>query len=88
MAGNSLARLAAGRHNAVLPGRSPQVGRREMRSWRRLPGIVADEEHVPDTALPGNVEHIPGGDLEEMLRGGESQAGIGLAVRDETVRPV
>lgn len=50
--------------------------------------VVADEEHVPDTALPGNVEYIPGGDLKEMLRGGELQAGIGLAVRDETVRPV
>jgi 4,5-dihydroxyphthalate decarboxylase len=50
--------------------------------------VVADEEHVPGTSLPGNVESVPGADLKEMLRGGELQAGIGLAVRDESVTPL
>jgi 4,5-dihydroxyphthalate decarboxylase len=50
--------------------------------------IVADEEHVPGTVLPSNVEYLPGADLKVMLREGELRAGIGLAVTDESARPL
>lgn len=42
--------------------------------------VVADEEHVPGTIVPPNVEYRPGADLKAMLSDGELQAGIGLAV--------
>lgn len=50
--------------------------------------VVADEEHVPGTALPPNVEYLPGADLKAMLKDGELQAGIGLAVPGNDARPL
>lgn len=50
--------------------------------------VVSDIEHVPGLSLPANVERVADADLRAMLRGGELDAGIGLAVRDEPVRPL
>jgi 4,5-dihydroxyphthalate decarboxylase len=70
------------------------VWARGVLSWQygvsldKVTWVVADEEHVPGTALPPNVEYLPGADLKAMLSDGELRAGIGLAVRDETARPL
>jgi 4,5-dihydroxyphthalate decarboxylase len=50
--------------------------------------MIADEEHVPDLALPPNVVRSPGADLRAMLRAGELHAGIGLAAGDDSVYPL
>lgn len=40
--------------------------------------VIADEEHVKECALPGNVEYLPGANLSEMLEAGELAGGIGI----------
>jgi 4,5-dihydroxyphthalate decarboxylase len=40
--------------------------------------VIADEEHVKECVLPGNVESIPGADLGAMVASGELAAGIGV----------
>jgi 4,5-dihydroxyphthalate decarboxylase len=70
------------------------VWARGVLSWQcgvpldKITWVVADEEHVPGTALPPNVEYLPGADLKTMLGEGELRAGIGLAVADESARPL
>jgi 4,5-dihydroxyphthalate decarboxylase len=44
--------------------------------------VIADEEHVQECVLPGNVELIPGADLGAMLSSGELAAGIGVTRPD------
>ena len=44
--------------------------------------VIADEEHVQECALPGNVESIPGADLGSMVSSGELVAGIGVTRPD------
>jgi len=50
--------------------------------------IVSDIEHVPELSMPGNVERLADADLRAMLRDGGLEAGIGLGLRDESVRPL
>jgi 4,5-dihydroxyphthalate decarboxylase len=70
------------------------VWARGVLSWQcgvpldKVTWVVADEEHVPGTALPSNVEYLPGADLKAMLSAGELQAGIGLAAAEEGSRPL
>ena len=40
--------------------------------------VIADEEHVQECALPGNVEYLAGADLGAMVLSGELVAGIGV----------
>jgi 4,5-dihydroxyphthalate decarboxylase len=40
--------------------------------------VIADEEHVQECVLPGNVEYLAGADLSEMLDAGDLVAGIGI----------
>jgi 4,5-dihydroxyphthalate decarboxylase len=44
--------------------------------------VIADEEHVQECVLPGNVESIPGADLGAMVSSGELVAGIGVTRPD------
>ena len=44
--------------------------------------VIADEEHVQECVLPGNVESIPGADLGSMVSSGELTAGIGVTRPD------
>jgi 4,5-dihydroxyphthalate decarboxylase len=44
--------------------------------------VIADEEHVQEFVLPGNVESIPGADLGAMVSSGELVAGIGVTRPD------
>lgn len=51
--------------------------------------VIADEEHVQECVLPGNVESIPGADLGAMVSAGELVAGIGVTRPDtENVAPL
>lgn len=40
--------------------------------------VIADEEHVQECVVPGNVESMPGADLGAMVASGELAAGIGV----------
>ena len=44
--------------------------------------VIADEEHVQECVLPGNVVSIPGADLSSMVASGELAAGIGVTRPD------
>lgn len=86
--------LAGGRIGSRSYTMTTAVWARGVLSWEcgvpldKVTWVIADEEHVPGTALPPNVEYLPGADLKAMLSEGELRAGIGLAVRDESARPL
>jgi 4,5-dihydroxyphthalate decarboxylase len=55
----------------------------------KITWVIADEEHVQECVLPGNVESIPGADLGAMVASGELVAGIGVTRPDtENVAPL
>ena len=93
-AATSPADLAGARIGSRSYTMTTAVWARGVLSWQcgvpldEVTWVVADEEHVPGTVLPPNVEYLPGADLKAMLSDGDLQAGIGLAVRDETARPL
>lgn len=91
---SSPADLAGARIGSRSYTMTTAVWARGVLSWQcgvpldEVTWVVADEEHVPDTALPSNVEYLPGADLKAMLSAGELQAGIGLAVPADSGRPL
>ena len=54
---------------------------------RSVTWVVADEEHVLDTAMPDNVSFLPGADLQRMLADGDLDGGIALHADVDDARP-